>query len=286
MNNNNTGNNTLSERALLVSLTVSQWIGRKLDKKATNTVMKEHKTDSASGGYTKKLLPGAGELAAVTNVAAKARQYFYDNTLPWMSDGTRIISGKNYINFTNEIRKIKSEFEKVVSIFEIAYPSLKIQAEKKLGDLFNDEDYPKYIGNKFDLEVNFLPMPDVKDFRIDVSNAEKKDFERKMKEIEQKAMQDVWSRLHKTIKSASEKLSNPDAIFRDSLLENITELTAILPMLNISDDKELERVTGEVNTLVNSYRSDNLRENKEDRTKAAKELAELERNLSAYCGSK
>lgn len=279
-------NSSLSRRALLVSLNISQWTGRKIDSKATATVVLNHHTELAAGSYHKKLLPKASELDKIACVVSKTRKFFYDNTLPWMSDGTRIISAKNHLKFSTEIRKLKSEFETAVKEFSVAYPKLKIDAEKALGDLYKNAEYPVYIDDKYSFEVSYLPMPDVKDFRIQVSELEKKEFETKLEQIEIKAMRDVWSRLHTVIKNAADKLAKPDSIFRDSLLENITELTAILPMLNISDDAELDKVSLEINTLVGKIRPDQIRDSKKERENAALELSKIEKNLSSFMGVK
>lgn len=278
--------NGLSRRALLVAVNISAWTGRKLDKKATATANETHHAESSAGSYHKKLLPQAAELAKVAAIASNARAYFHANTLPWMADGTRIISAKNYLNFASEIRKIKSEYESAVSEFSAAYPKLKQDAEKTLGDLYNPNEYPDFISDRFSFEVNYLPLPDVSDFRIEVSEAEKAEFSRKMREIESAAMRDAWSRLHSVIKNAAEKLSKPDAVFRDSLIDNISEMANILPMLNITEDSQLEKVSSDVKALVSKLIPETIRANPSERQDAASKLAALERNLSAYVGVK
>jgi hypothetical protein len=161
---------------------------------------------------------------------------------------------------------------------------LKVEAKKRLGDLYDPDDYPADIEDRFKFEVSYLPLPDAKDFRVAISEAEKREFQRKMREVESKAMTDAWSRLHSVVKTAAEKLSNPDAIFRDSLLANISEMTSILPMLNISNDSKLEEARREVESLVSKLSSDTLRENQGERAKASKRLADIESRMGAFMG--
>lgn len=276
----------LSQRALLVTVNISQWVARKMDKRATETVNKKHKTSATAGQYTKKLLPGATELEAVNVVASQARKFFYEQTLPWMSDGTRIISSKNYLKFVAEMRKFKSEFDSKTKDFVAAYPRLKANAVKALGDLYDPAEYPEEIAERFSLEVSYLPMPDAKDFRIEISEAEKREFQRKMKQIESDAMKEVWDRLYNVIKTASDKLKKKDAIFRDSLIENIKEMVDLLPMLNISNDKKLDAIAVNTKLLVSSLSPDTLRDNKAERTKAVKALKDIESKMGAFMGKK
>lgn len=277
----------LSQRALLVHINISQWTGRRADKQATDTVIKAHKTDSTAGGYTKRLLPGAKELEAVATIASQIRTYFYEQTLPWMTDGSRIISAKNHLKFAAEIRKMIAGFDSAVLDFEAAYPRLQAQAQKTLGGLYKGDEYPtpSEIKQKFKCEVSYLPLPDVKDFRVEVSESEKRAFVEKMKETESNAMRSVWERLHTVTRAAAEKLGAPDAIFRDSLLDNVKELCEMLPALNVSDDAKLDAAKKDIEKLINGYSPDALRADKSKRKDAAKKLKDVTDKMGAFMGT-
>lgn len=279
---------SLSQRALLVHVNISQWTGRKTDKKATDTVIKAHKTDASAGSYTKRLLPGAKELEAVSTISTQIRKFFYENTLPWMSDGSRIISAKNHLKFSGEMRKLAAEFETAASDFEAAYPRLQNASQKILGNLYNAQEYPAHqeIRGKFKCETNYLPLPDVSDFRVEVSESEKRAFVEKIKETESAAMRSVWERLHEVVKAAAEKLASPDAIFRDSLLANVSEMCSLLPALNISEDSKLEDARKELEKLVGVYSADSLRADKKQRKDAAKKLQDVTDKMGAFMGGK
>lgn len=276
----------LANKAMLVYVKISQWTGRKHDKKATETVVISHKTSSAAGNYTKKLLPNAQELSEVNQSISAIRTYFYQETLPWFADGARIISAKNYMKFNADFKRLKNEFENAVNTFVNAYPRLKTQAQKDLGSLFVSGDYPTplELAATFECELAFMPMPDVKDFRTEIGESEKKAFIKKMKSVEESAMKDCWSRLHDTVKRAAETLSKPDAIFRDSLLENVTEICALLPRLNISDDADLDKKRVEVEILLSGLKSKELREDAKQRQNAAAALNKITSSMGAFMG--
>lgn len=276
---------SLSNRALLVTVNISQWSARKLDKRATETANVAHHADATAGNYHKKLLPAARELELVATIASQARKYYYEQTLPWMSDGTRIISGQNYLKFQSEMRKIKGLFETAVRDFEASYPRLQNEAKTKLGNLYDAQEYPEDIGSRFGIEYNFLPMPDAKDFRVSVSDAEKRAFERKIKDIETAAMRDASQRLLDVVKSATEKLKDPKSIFRDSLLENISEVAALIPVLNISNDSKLDQLSQEAKTVIDSIDTKTVRTDNKERDKARKALSDIESRMGAFMGN-
>ena len=277
---------SLADRALLVSISISQWVGRRVDQAATETANNAHSATSEAGKYHKKLLPGAKELGEISSIASQVRKYFYEQTLPWMNDGSRIIASKNFMEFSAQMRKFKSEFETASKSFVKEYPRLKLEAAKKLGGLYSAEEYPsdQEIGDRFGLDVTYLPLPDEKDFRTGISDNEKKIFLKKMREVENAAIKDCYERLHEVVKTAAAKLSSPNAIFRDTLIENINEIVNLLPKLNVSDDPGLEKMRREVSSIVKGITPDTLRENADERAKASKQLKEIEDRMGAFMG--
>lgn len=279
--------NPLSSKALLVSVTISQWTARKVDARATDTAHVAHKATRAAGKYHKRLLPDAPELAKISAISSNIRKYVNDQTLPWLTDGTRILSGKNYFNFTSTIQAMRGEFDRAVLEFKQTYPSLKMKAIQDLGDLYTGAEYPdlESLSDKFGVSVDFFPMPDKSDFRVEISEFEKSEFERKIKDTENKAMRDIGNRLLSVLKIATERLSDPSAIFRESLLENIKEMASLVPSLNIHDDPTLDSIGLDTKKLVESLDVEELRKNKGQRNIARDSLQEIELRMGAYMGA-
>ncbi len=82
----------LSDRALLVQLTISQWTARKYDKKATQEVATTFNTSKDAGRYNKSLLPMNDYLDRVHKKTTHIREKFYKNTLPWGMEGTMMLN--------------------------------------------------------------------------------------------------------------------------------------------------------------------------------------------------
>lgn len=277
----------ITNKALIVNMKISAWTGRKLDKVATNTVQTSHLTEDGAGNYTKKLLPGAEELREINRIAGAIRVFFHEQTLPWFSDGSRILSSKNYLDFTQSFRIKKSEFDSAVAVFLDKYPVLCEQARLKLGDLFRETEYPTVAGlrNAFECEIAFMPVPDVGDFRVEILDSEKDAFLNRMQEIESNAMRECWTRLYEVVSKASARLQSPEALIRDSLIQNIADICALLPKLNVSDDPDLEAMRANVETLVSGISAYECRESKDARNEAAAKLNDITSKMSAFMGS-
>jgi hypothetical protein len=277
---------SLSNKALLVYLNISQWTGRKLDRRATGAVEGQFETQKRVGNYTKKLLPGARELEHIQALAGQTRDYYYKNTLPWLSDGARILSGDHYLEFMREFASKKAKFNAAVEAFLVEYPHLKGAARAKLGQLFNEMEYPSEVRLRgaFKCEVSCMPMPEVGDFRTEVLDSEKDEFVKKMREVEANATRECFDRLQDVVTKAVSKLNDPKAIFRDSLITNILSICDLLPKLNITGDAALEQSRREVQALANSIVPDICRVNVNERQDAAKKLADLNKKMGALMG--
>lgn len=278
---------SLSNKALLANLSISQWTGRKHDKRATATVESSHLTQGKVGQYSKKLLPGAKELETIHSIAQSMRVFFYDNTLPWYSDGSRILSSKNYLDFTNNFRAKKQAFDNAVTDFLNEYPALRERAKLTLGDLFQDNDYPtaNQIANTFTCEISFMPIPEVGDFRVTILDEEKTTFLNRMQDAESAATKECWNRLYGLVSKAANRLNSSDSIIRDSLIENIVELCNMLPKLNVTDDPTLETMRQEVERLVVNINPTACRESVDARAIASNKLDAITAKMSAFMGA-
>ena len=76
------GNNMdLSDKAMLVRLTISQWSARKYDKSASQEIIVNHHAKPDAGRFN-KLLVNQAEIKKIEKIANTARIYHYKVTLP------------------------------------------------------------------------------------------------------------------------------------------------------------------------------------------------------------
>lgn len=279
----------LNDRALLVQLNVSQWTARKYDKKATKEVADSNNTTTAVGRYNKSLLPMNDKLECIHKKTTIIRQKYYDNTLPWGMDGTMMLPTTNYLNFMSEFRKEKGEWEMLVQDFIQHYDPMVLGAKHILGNLYDAKDYPSTseLRDKFRIDMAVFPIPSG-DFRVSIGSEElsriQQDVERRVKDAEHNAMLDVWKRLFDRVKHMAEKLADPKAIFRDSMVENAREICALLPRLNFNDDPNLEALRQEVEGKLIRH-PEALRNDPDLRRDTAAEAKKIMDTMSVFMGA-
>lgn len=241
----------LSEKSLLVGLVISQWSARKFDRKATSEVNSTHNTNDA-GRFNKLLIAKEG-LKAIEQISNKARTFHYENTLPWSDSGERLLPAQNYMEYVQRFNELKSEFNSAVSAFINDYPQMIEDAKANLNGLFNAGDYPNDIHERFKMRVSFMPVPDVADFRIDLSEVEisrlSQDIEHEMNERFATAQNSIYERIKDQLSKMYERLSDESNTFKNSLFENMRDLVDLLPRLNVSNDANISKMCKELATL-------------------------------------
>lgn len=278
----------LSDRALLVQLTVSQWTARKYDRRTSVEVARNHGTTLDAGRYNKALLPMADLLDNIHKKTNAVRTKYYVNTLPWGIDGTQMLPTANYLAFMSEFRKERDDWNSLVRLFVDNYDDLRDNARRVLGSLYDPTDYPAKheIWSKFHMDMAVYPVPS-SDFRVSIASAEltriQQDVERRVTESQQKAMADLWQRIHDRVKHMAEKLADPKAIFRDTLVENIQEQCAMLTRLNFAEDPNLEAMRQEVESKL-IHHPDALRNDPDLRRDTAAEAKAIMDKMSVFMG--
>lgn len=291
---------SIRTRAMLASVSISQWTGRKLDRAASRKVTDDAHADEGAARVNKTLV-ARDALEKIAKIADQARRYHLDTTLPWLDNGARILPASLYWQFCDEMRTRRQEFEAAADDFAENYDALRESARQMLGDLYRDEDYPsaEAIRGRFRFTTGFLPLPDSADFRVDLDEsavtAIRDDIEARCEEAMQAAMHGLWDRVHGVVARMAERLSaykpatakgeRATGVFRDSLVENVREISALLPALNVTGDPELARIADRIAAELAGSDADELRESTVIRQATAKSAESILEEMAGYCGT-
>jgi hypothetical protein len=279
----------LTDKAMLVLFSASQWTARKFDKKVTAEIADIHKTDSTAGRYNKVLI-AQNALKAIQQIVGEARSYHYAQTLPWRDDEYRMLPAAAYPAYIERMRQFKSRFESAVAEFISAYPQLVEEAMIRLNGMFNQADYPhpSEIAHKYSMSVSIMPLPTSDDFRVSLQSDEiaqiKQAIEESHQQAEQRAMADLWTRLHEVVAHMADTLSKEDKVFRNSLVGNVSELCGLLPTLNVMGDANLEAMRQAVESKLCGYDPETLRTDKDERKQAADDAQKILDAMASYIG--
>jgi len=276
---------SLSEKAMLVDLNISQWGAKVEDKRATDMVLNNSGAQTNSGKFYKKLM--GKYTTKISQIANKARMFHNYNTIPWDRDGRSILPVKNYFYYVEEMGKIKQEMMRVVDEFLTNYGDELEEEKNRLQGLFNPSDYPtvEELRSKYNLHYIMEPIPTSGDFRVDIQAEEveklKAQLEERLKEKTEEAVKELFQRLYNVVTHLSnrlkEKSNNPKARLHESTVNNIKALCDTLPRLNLTGNKELEELTERVERELTAFTIDDMKDDeiiRHQTIKAAEALAD------------
>lgn len=279
----------LQDKAMLADVTIGYWSGSVADKHTSEGVRQKAKADRDAGNWYTRLVPPR-TLKKISAQMWNGRTAHFKFTLPWMNDGARILPATLFMTYRTVMQKAEKGFREAVEEFLVEYPSILANAKERLGDLFDPNLYPSAdtLRRKFHWSVRILPLPDAADFRVDLGEEETKrireDITSQMESVSQTGVQDMAKRLFSRVKTISERLKDPDAILRDSMLKNTAELCDILEKLNVMGDKTLAEQIKTVREKLTQTDVGTLRVNKTVREKTANSASSILEKMKGLMG--
>ena len=276
---------TLASASMLVEVNISNWVGRKKDKRASEDVVTQNHAAAGVANVNKKLLADSDNLRAIQQHVTATRSAHAHMTMPWSNSGLRLLPTAQYFKYQQTMTDMQNEFERLITNFLDSYNDEVIDVQMKLGDLFSRDDYPTTgdLERKFGFSINYMPLPDAGDFRIDIGNEALAEVKQQYSEFYSKqystAMNDVWTRLHKALTSMSDRLdysSKEDKkVFRDTLVSNVTDMIELLRVCNVTNSTQMSAMADSLEEAMSGVTPDALREDDYFRaeTKAAVDAA-------------
>ena len=275
--------------ALLVEFNASVWTARRLDKGVTDELIYgKGALAKDAARVNKHLLAGRQELEVVQQLVGAIRTYVYENTLPWSDTGIRLLPTQSFMEFNDRMGKYQDEFTNLVNQFVSVYPSLITAQAMALGDMFNRYEYPSAdeIAHKFSFRLNYMPVPKVGDFRVDVGNEAQEELRTKLGKLADErielAMKDARQRLKAHLDRMMERLKVEEvngkvskSRIHDSLIEGGLALCDALKALNLINDPELESARSKLESVLRSVDVADLRKHDDARKEVRTQVAEI-----------
>lgn len=274
---------TIANNAFLVRLSISQWNARKLDKTATRDAKERAGAGDKAGVKLYKTIIAADALDAIESIATAARIEHRKRTVPWQYDGPGAITAEGFPAYKAKMAELERDFRVAVESFLTLYARERAdllsnsnnEMRISLGKLFDPDDYPsmEMLRSKFAFIVSAEPMPQAQDFRVQgLAQADVEAIKADMGERFDNAVQDAnksaWGRVLEHVEKLKLRLEGykpkgpgqdkVEGKFHDSVVENIKELSALLPSINIASDPNLTRM-GQKLLSLSCYTGEDLR---------------------------
>jgi hypothetical protein len=279
----------ISNRAMLVTLKISKWTARKMDKKTSQRIASESGIDPKRGSYYKTLV-GGDTIEAIKRKGNDLRAYHYMMTLPWSDEGPRILPADAYFEYMSHMQEERQKFDELVRQFVQEYPYAREEAKRMLGSLFDPEDYPSTedVAQKFGVDIQVHPLPAADDFRVDIADEEvariQKDIEDRTNATLQSSMEAVYERIKEVLDKFEDRLAEEDTVFRNSLVGNARELVGLLPKFNLTGDPKLDEMARRMDEGLCKYTPDQLRNNSSARIETYNSAREMKSELLDFFG--
>lgn len=200
----------------------------------------------------------------LASIHAGARKDNEKYSLPGEA-GFRIVPVELKHDHTKALALRAQEHKDTVEAIMAEYDDLVATAPTRLGGLWKPQFFPdkECAMADFVFDVNYLPIP---------SNNR---WDGWVDGLAEESIRDVKDRIQLVLVRMVDKLKDPDAIFRDTLVTNIREVCKIAGDLNIYDDQSVSEVIDRCKAEFGAMDPQLLRENRASRDKAAETAASI-----------
>lgn len=262
---------TLHDSSMLAYITIRVWSARKLDKKATRRLTDENAASADAARVNKYLLASAdSQLKDIQRIARRARDVFYDLTLPWSDAGERLLSNLDTFKLIGEMHAIEQEFNAAVDAFCVEYPKLREVSLLALGDMANNDDYPseEVVRTKFGIRTTLSPLPEgFSDERVGLTpeqqDALRVHYETQAAERFEDAMTAAWTRLRDNVARYEDRLAltedGKNKAFQATMVSQLRDTMELLKNLNVFNTPELIRFQFQIEQTLCKHDPDVLR---------------------------
>lgn len=261
----------IQQKAVLVTLRICGWSGRKQDKEATRELTERSHAKPEAARVLKQLVTKE-RLAALNDLRSEMREEHFSLTMPWDDGERRLLPISVLEDYRKRIDKLAEKRNAARDEFVDAYEDAVTEAETTLGDLFRREDYPSAedIRAKFSAEYDINPVPDGSHFVANLGAEEaarlRRDLERRTEAKITRAVENLYARFGKAVATVADRIrprpedaEGPTPRLHKSLLDTLLGLAETLPALNFTEDERLADACGAAIKALQDIEVDQLR---------------------------
>jgi len=276
----------IRNQAMLVSLSIGLFNPKKTDRTVTREVLISKNAVSNAGAFVKNILPEES-IKPIQSEASALRAWMYTQTLPWNDEAVRLLPVAQWDAFTDQLRARIASFNSLVDQFCANYETHRDKAQLQLGALADPKDYPPLseVRSRFYIRVNYTPLPDSRDFRLDDMPEEamselREQADLRVAEAVSEARNDLYRRLTERLEHIVKRMNEVAAKkegsrIHGSLLNNLSELCQLIPSLNVTKDQELENLRQRVLREIAPFDIEDVRDNEDTRTELKNKAASI-----------
>ncbi len=238
--------------AALLQLTATCW---SIDRKLPPAILAEVGSVDILKGRACLFDPES--TAPIKQVIGRARSCIRKLTLPFPLRGCVLVPRKLIPEIQDQLSTFKDDYERSVESFLCWYPSAIAEAEEKLGELFEQLDYPSagQLRGRFRFEWRYFTVGPSTSRILPASlyKEEMARFKEFMAQARQKAEDALRMEFVDLVSHLTDKLDGADGALkrlRSSAVENLHDFLSHFDDRNIFQDEQLEALVQQCKSIM------------------------------------
>lgn len=225
----------------------------------------------------------------LTSVKGAIGSFWRGIGLPYTEPGIRLIRNSSLDQFESQMQDFRFQLAEALAAVQAEYSFLREEAKKRLGELFDENDYPESLEGKFGVEwqiVSIAPPDYLMDLRPDLYEREVARMRAQLEETARRAEDAFAEELAGLVGHLAEVLSDPDKKFQASTVENLTTFFDRFENLSVSDDQGLGQYVQQARDILGGVNARGLRKEANLRKQVAQQMVEIKGRLDCLLEDK
>lgn len=265
------------------------WLG------VRKTLAPEQRTTAARAFHADRELLTASKLIldtknpayrAVAAVRSEASSYWRTVTLPFPEAGIRLLPQNSLGQFASTMGTCRDRLQEAARELASQYDTMKSEAQRRLGTLFNQADYPSTLDGLFDMEWSVVPIEPPQylvALNPEVFQQEQARVRERFESAVELAEQGFATELQRLTAHLAERLTGlhdgQPKVFRDSAVENLREFFERFRQLNIRSSPELDALVEQAQQTINGVEPQTLRDSNRLRQMVARDFEQIQASV-------
>ena len=223
---------------------------------------------------------------AVAAVRSESSGYWRTVTLPFPEAGIRLLPQSSLGMFASTMQTYRERLQEAARELASQYDQIKSEAERRLGTLFNANDYPTTLDGLFDLEVSYPtiePPAYLVSLHPEVYQQEQARVRERFESAVELAEQAFATELQRLTAHLAERLTGlhdgQPKVFRDSAVVNLREFFDRFRRLNIRSSPELDALVEQAQQTITGIEPQQLRDSVRLRQMVARDFEQIQASV-------
>jgi len=250
---------TIFEKGCLVHLAVSSWTG--LAKVSTSDIEVHADKNLIKAS---KFLVDKENLKPIEQVRNDARNYLYSKSLPFPIPGVAFVPKESIPEVNGKLLEFQERFDQEVSAFTDHYNEFIEVARDGLRELFNTDDYPEDITEKFSFQWLFLTVGEANPNTLapEIYAQEQEKFVHTIESFTANVITLLRTKFGDMINNLTMRLKEGKR-FKEASISNLKDFMDEFRNLNVTDDAELALLIDKTQRALGGVTGEALRSDEE-----------------------